>query len=74
MSHLAARLSPAGLLSGSITQFVSDANYFLGVPAGQKAMPEWQAANTDPKPVAQMQADHPGFMATCRLVRTWLLG
>jgi hypothetical protein len=46
----------------------------LGVPAGQKATPEWQAAHTDPTPLAQMQTDHPDLMATCGLVRTWLLG
>jgi hypothetical protein len=45
----------------------------LGVPPGQKLTPEWQAANTDPKPLAQMQMDHPHLMATCGLVRSWIL-
>lgn len=45
----------------------------LVVPIGQKATPEWQAANTDPKPLAQMQSDHPDLMATCGLIRKWIL-
>jgi Overcoming lysogenization defect protein-like, TOPRIM domain len=45
----------------------------LGVPAGQKLTPEWQSANTDSKPLGQMQADHSDFMATCGNLRTWVL-
>lgn len=44
----------------------------LGVPAGKKATPEWQAANIDPKPVAQMQQDHPDFMTACNAVLGWI--
>jgi hypothetical protein len=44
----------------------------LGTPAGQKATPEWQAANTDPKPLAALEKDHPDFVATCRTVHAWL--
>jgi hypothetical protein len=46
----------------------------LAVPAGQKATPEWQSANIDPKPLSQMQKDHPDLMATCGTLRTWILG
>ena len=44
----------------------------LGTPAGQKATPEWQAKHTDPKPLADMQAEHPNFIATCSSVEAWL--
>lgn len=44
----------------------------LGVPAGQKATPEWQAANTDPKPLAKMRHDHPDFVTTCSSVFAWI--
>jgi len=44
----------------------------LGVPAGMKATPEWQAANTDPKPLAQMKQDHAEFMTACSSVLTWI--
>jgi predicted ATP-dependent endonuclease of OLD family len=46
----------------------------LATAASQKATPEWQAANTDPKPLADMQRDHPDLMATCSSVRAWILG
>jgi predicted ATP-dependent endonuclease of OLD family len=45
----------------------------LGTPTGQKATPEWQASNTDPKPLADLQKDHPDFIATCRSVQPWLV-
>jgi putative ATP-dependent endonuclease of the OLD family len=45
----------------------------LGVPGGQKATPEWQAANVDPKPLTQMHKDHPNFMAVCDSIRGWIL-
>jgi hypothetical protein len=45
----------------------------LAAPAGQKLTPQWQIAHIDPKPLAQMQADHPDFMATCGAIRTWLV-
>lgn len=44
----------------------------LGVPEGKKATPEWQAANTDSKPLSEMQQDHPEFMAACNAVLAWL--
>lgn len=44
----------------------------LDTPMGQKATPTWQAANTDPKPLAQMQQDHPDFIATCKSIQAWL--
>jgi hypothetical protein len=46
----------------------------LAAPIGQKATPEWQAANIDPKPLADMQRDHPDHMAMCSSVRAWILG
>jgi hypothetical protein len=46
----------------------------LGVPSGQKATPEWQSANIAPKPVAQMQKDHPDLVTTCGTLRTWIIG
>jgi hypothetical protein len=45
----------------------------LSVPGGQKATPEWQAANVDPKPLTQMHKDHPNFMAVCDSIRGWIL-
>jgi hypothetical protein len=46
----------------------------LGTPAGQKATPEWQAANTDPKPLADLQREHPNLMTMCSSVRAWIWG
>ena len=54
------------------TIWPGDLEACLGVPAGQKATPEWQVANTDPKPLAQMQEDHPELVATCSLVQKWI--
>ena len=44
----------------------------LGVPAGQKATPEWQAANTDAKPLGLLRREQPAFVATCEAVQIWL--
>jgi hypothetical protein len=46
----------------------------LATPGNQKATPEWQAANTDLKPLADMERDHPDLMAKCGALRTWILG
>lgn len=46
----------------------------LGVPPGQKATPEWQAANIDPKPLEQMRRDHPDLLVTCSAALKWILG
>ncbi len=44
----------------------------LGTPAGQKATPQWQASNTDPKPPADLRKDHPDFVVTCSSVQAWI--
>lgn len=45
----------------------------LGVPGTQKATPEWQVANIDPKPLADLRRDHANLVATSESVRTWIL-
>jgi hypothetical protein len=59
--------------SNTLATWTGNLEMCFGGPSG-KATPEWQATNTDPKPLAQMQADHPDFMATCALIRTWITG
>lgn len=44
----------------------------LSVPPRQKATPDWQAVNTDGKSLAQLQRDHPDFVATCQAILRWL--
>jgi ABC-type hemin transport system ATPase subunit len=39
----------------------------------QKATPQWQISNIDPKPLQQLEIDHPDYVATCRDVLGWLL-
>jgi hypothetical protein len=45
----------------------------LGTTGAQKATPEWQVANIDPKPLADLRCDHPDLIATSEAVRTWIL-
>lgn len=44
----------------------------LGASAPQKAKPEWQATNIDPKPLAQMEREHSDFVAACTSVHKWI--
>jgi predicted ATP-dependent endonuclease of OLD family len=45
----------------------------LGTTGAQKATPEWQVANIDPKLLADLRRDHPDLIATSEAVRTWIL-
>lgn len=45
----------------------------LGVPAGEKATPEWQAANTDRLTLRELRSAHPNFIAVCESVRDWII-
>jgi hypothetical protein len=46
----------------------------VGAPGTQKATPEWQVANIDPKPLAELRRDHPDLVTTSEAVRMWILG
>ena len=44
----------------------------FGLATGQKAPPEWQAENVEPKPLGQLEGDYPHYVAVCRSIRAWL--
>jgi hypothetical protein len=45
----------------------------LGCKGTQKATPEWQAANIDPKPLAEIRRDHSELIKVVSAIRTWIL-
>jgi hypothetical protein len=45
----------------------------VGTPGVQKATPEWQVANIDPKPLADLRRDHPDLVTTSEAARRWIL-